>query len=203
MPDAAWLLVVPAYAAGTFPTALLVGRRTGVDPTRVGSRNPGASNTYRTAGRAAGALVLAGDLGKGALATGVGLLAGGRPVGVACGLAAVLGHVAPLTRGLRGGKGVATAAGVALVLHPLPSLLLAAVWAAVAGLTRVAALGSIVIALALPVAAALRGASTWEVIALAGCSALVLVRHRENLDRLRRGEERALRVPGRPPDRVG
>ena len=93
--DPAWLLVVPAYLLGTFPTAILVGRREGRDPTQEGSGNPGASNTFRTMGRRAGAIVLLGDVAKGALAAGVGLATGNRAVGVACGLAAVLGHVSP------------------------------------------------------------------------------------------------------------
>ena len=116
--ELAWLLVVPAYLLGTFPTAILVGRREGRDPTQEGSGNPGASNTFRTMGRRAGAIVLAGDVAKGALAAAAGLATGHRAVGVACGLAAVLGHVYPVTRGFRGGKGVATGAGMAIVLLP-------------------------------------------------------------------------------------
>ena len=75
MPEA--LLVVAGYGLGTLPTALLVGRRTGVDPTIAGSGNPGASNVYRTSGKTAGALVLLGDLAKGALAAGAGLAVDG------------------------------------------------------------------------------------------------------------------------------
>ena len=63
--DLEWLLVVPAYLLGTFPTAILVGRREGRDLTQEGSGNPGASNTYRTMGRRAGATVLLGDAGQG------------------------------------------------------------------------------------------------------------------------------------------
>ena len=187
--DAGWALVVPAYALGTFPTALLVGRREGRDPTREGSGNPGASNALRTMGRRAGAMVLVGDLGKGILATAGGWALAGRGIGVACGLAAVLGHVAPITRGFRGGKGVATGGGMAVVLLPLPALVLGLVWAAVVKATGVAAAGSVTIAVGLPVAAALVGRPGWEVAAFAACAALVVVRHRDNLDRLRRGEE--------------
>lgn len=191
--DRWWLLVVPAYLLGTFPTAILVGRRLGVDPTAAGSGNPGASNTFRTMGRRAGALVLLGDVAKGAVAAGAGLATGNRAIGVACGLAAVLGHVAPLTRGFRGGKGVATAAGMALVLLPLPAVVLAVVWLAAVRLTGAAAAGSIVIAAGLPVAAAVVGRPAGEVAAFAVCGVLVVVRHRTNIDRLRRGEERSLR----------
>jgi acyl phosphate:glycerol-3-phosphate acyltransferase len=196
--DPWWALVVPAYLLGTFPTAQLVGRRLGRDPTKEGSGNPGASNALRTMGRRAGALVLMGDLDKGLAATGLGWALGGRGIGVACGTAAVLGHVFPVHRGFRGGKGVATGAGMALVLLPIPALVLGLLWVAVVRLTGAAAAGSVVVAVGLPLADALVGHPGAEVAALAGCGALVVVRHRENLGRLRRGEEAALRPPGRP-----
>jgi glycerol-3-phosphate acyltransferase PlsY len=198
-----WVLVVPAYLLGTFPTALLVGRREGRDPTREGSGNPGASNALRTMGRRAGALVLLGDLGKGVAATALGWALGGRGVGVGCGLAAVLGHVAPATRGFKGGKGVATGAGMALVLLPLPSVILAALWAVVVKATGVAALGSLAIAAGLPVAAVAAGRPAGEVAAFGACAALVAVRHAENLRRLRRGEEPLLPGAGPTGDRRG
>jgi acyl phosphate:glycerol-3-phosphate acyltransferase len=199
--DLGWALLVPAYLLGTFPTAILVGRRSGRDVTREGSGNPGASNTYRTMGRRAGVLVLLGDLCKGAVAAGAGLATGNRAVGVACGLAAVVGHVLPATRRFRGGKGVATAAGMTVVLLPLGALALAATWAVVAKLSGVASVASITIAVGLPVAAAIAGRPTGEVLAFAACGALVVARHRGNIDRLRRGEERNLtrRAPGRDP----
>ncbi|HEX4868794.1 MAG TPA: glycerol-3-phosphate acyltransferase [Acidimicrobiales bacterium] len=190
-----WSLVVPAYLLGTFPTAILVGQRRGHDVTQEGSGNPGASNTLRTMGPRAGAAVLAGDLGKGALAAAMGLATGDRAIGVACGLAAVLGHVAPVTRRFRGGKGVATAAGMAFVLVPLVALVLAGVWAIVVRLSRTASVGSVAISAGLPLGAALAGRPAGEVAAFAVCGALVVLRHRENLRRIRRGEERSLR-PG-------
>jgi glycerol-3-phosphate acyltransferase PlsY len=191
--DLRWALLVPSYLVGTFPTALLVGRREGRDLTKEGSGNPGASNTLRTMGRRAGALVLAGDLGKGVAATGIGWAVGGRSAGVACGLAAVVGHVFPISRRFRGGKGVATGAGMAIVLLPLPSLALAALWGIVLAATRVAALASMVVALGFPVAALVVGRPAGEVAAMAACSVLVLLRHGENIQRLRRGEEAAFR----------
>jgi glycerol-3-phosphate acyltransferase PlsY len=144
--------------------------------------------------------VLLGDLGKGAAAAGTGWMAGGRAVGVGCGLAAVLGHVAPATRRFRGGKGVATGAGMALVLLPLPALVLGVVWGAVVKVTHAASAGSIAIAIGLPVAAAVVGRPGGEVAAFGACAALVLLRHRGNIERLRRGEETVLRSDP-PPDR--
>ncbi|MET0727105.1 MAG: glycerol-3-phosphate 1-O-acyltransferase PlsY [Acidimicrobiales bacterium] len=193
--DLGWTLVVPAYLLGTFPTAILVGRRRGSDVTSEGSGNPGASNTMRTLGRRAGILVLLGDLGKGAVAAAAGLATGNRAIGVACGLAAVVGHVAPITRGFRGGKGVATAAGMTAVLLPLAALGLAALWVIVAKVTGTASAGSIAVALGLPVAAAAAGRPAGEIAAFAICGAFVLFRHRDNIARLRRGEERSLSPP--------
>ncbi|MDP1818420.1 MAG: glycerol-3-phosphate acyltransferase [Acidimicrobiales bacterium] len=206
--DIGWALVVPAYLVGTFPTAILVGRRQGRDPTVEGSGNPGASNTMRTMGRRAGFAVLAGDLGKGAAAAGAGWALAGRPVGVACGVAAVLGHVFPATRRFRGGKGVATVAGIALVLVPVPALVLGVLWAVAATATGAASAGSVAVAVGLPVSAAATGRSAGEVLTFAACGALVLARHRDNLDRLRRGEEATFRPPGptspeRPSGRTG
>jgi glycerol-3-phosphate acyltransferase PlsY len=195
--DLAWLLTVPAYLVGTFPTAILVGRWAGRDPTQEGSGNPGASNSFRTMGRRAGALVLLGDLGKGAVAAGAGLATGNRAVGVACGLAAVLGHVVPATRRFRGGKGVATGAGMALVLLPVPTLGLVGLWALAVRLTGAAAAGSVAVAVGLPVAAAIVGRPAGEVVAFGACGGLVVARHRGNLGRLRRGEERSLRAEAR------
>jgi glycerol-3-phosphate acyltransferase PlsY len=196
--DLRWALVVPAYLLGTFPSAILVGRRAGLDPTQEGSGNPGASNAYRTMGRRAGALVLLGDLCKGAIAAGAGLATGSRGVAVACGLAAVIGHVLPATRRFHGGKGVATAAGMTLVLLPLPALVLAAAWVVVARVTHIASVASIAIAVALPVAAALAGRPVGEIAAFAACGAFVVARHHENIDRLLHGQERTL--AGDAPD---
>ena len=191
-----WLLVVPAYLLGTYPTAIVVGRRRGIDPTLAGSGNPGASNTFRTMGRRAGALVLAGDLAKGVVAAAVGLVSGHRGIAIVCGLAAVLGHVAPATRRFRGGKGVATAGGMALVLLPVAALVLAALWGLTVRATGAAAAGSLVVAVGLPAGAAITGRSGGEVAAFAVCGALVVARHRGNIERLRHGDERRLRAPG-------
>ena len=192
------MLLVPSYLLGTLPTALMVGRRAGRDLTREGSGNPGASNTYRTLGRRAGALVLAGDLCKGVLAAAAGLATGNRAIAVGCGLAAVVGHVLPVTRRFRGGKGVATAAGMALVLLPGPALVLALVWVVVVKATHTAAVASLIIAVALPAAAALVGRPAGEVWAFATCGALVVLRHSENIGRLRRGSEPSVTRPAPP-----
>lgn len=189
------LCVIVAYLLGTFPTAVLVTRRRGVDPTRAGSGNPGATNVLRTAGKRAGAATLVGDVAKGALAAGGGWLVGGHGLGVACGVAAVVGHTLPVTRGLRGGKGVATGAGMAAVLYPVAMAVAGLGFALVVAVTRTVSLASIVAVVLLPVAAAAFGAPGWEVAALGLCAVLIVIRHRDNIARIRLGEERRLGSP--------
>jgi glycerol-3-phosphate acyltransferase PlsY len=186
------LVVVGAYLLGGFPTAALVGRRSGFDPEGGGSGNPGASNSLRLGGVRAGVAVLAGDIGKGAVAAAVGLAVGGQGLGVAAGCAAVLGHVAPITRRFRGGKGVATAAGMVAVLEPLAALVGVLAWAAVAALTRKAVIASIVLMIVIVAMVAASRRPAWEVTAFGGITLVVIARHRGNLERLRRGEERSL-----------
>lgn len=188
------LVVVGAYLLGGFPTAALVGRWSGFDPAGAGSRNPGASNSFRLGGARAGVLVLVGDVGKGAIAAGTGLAAGGRGLGVAAGAAAVVGHIAPIARRLRGGKGVATAVGIVAVLEPVAAVAGGIVWAAVAKVTRKAVLASIAMVAVVVVSIAIAGRPAWEVATLSGVAVLVVVRHRGNLSRLRRGEEPSLRT---------
>jgi glycerol-3-phosphate acyltransferase PlsY len=188
---AAALVVVGAYVLGGFPTAALVGRWSGFDP-GAGSGNPGASNSFRLGGARAGVLVLIGDVSKGAIAAAAGLVVGGRGLGVAAGAAAVVGHIAPITSRFRGGKGVATAVGVVAVLEPAAAFAGGVVWAAVALLTRKAAVASMAMVLVVVVWIAVAGRPAWEVATLGGVAVLVVVRHRGNLARLRRGEEPSL-----------
>ena len=183
------VLIIASYALGTFPTArLVVGRAI-----EGGSGNPGASNAYRTAGRRKGLLVLLGDAAKGAAAAGAGYAAGDRPLAFACGAAAVLGHIVPLTRPRHGGKGVATAAGMAAVLFPALAALNAVVWLVTAKVTAKASVASLVSVVVLPVGLAVTGRPAWELMATLAVGAVVIARHTSNLRALARGEERTLR----------
>lgn len=186
-------VVAVAYVLGTFPTAVLVGRRHGFDPTATGSGNPGASNAARVGGVRAGAAVLLGDAGKGALAAGLGYVVDGRTLAWLAGAAAVAGHLWPVTRGLRGGKGVATAGGVAIVCAPLAAVPLGVLFAVLVKLTGKAAIGSIALAVLLPVAVAALGQSGLEVGVAAAVSLVVVVRHRGNIARLIDGSEAVVR----------
>lgn len=192
-----WLLLIPAYLMGTFPTAVMIGRSKGVDITKVGSGNPGASNVARTFGTAWGVLVFVIDGLKGAIPAAVGIALDNRPLAYGMVGAAVLGHMFPVTRGLRGGKGVATMAGAVLVLHPIVFLALLVVWAVVRKLTAKASIGSMVIAVLMPVGVAVSGRPWWETVGAAALAALVMVRHVDNIKRLARGTELSASGPAR------
>jgi glycerol-3-phosphate acyltransferase PlsY len=192
-------LVLGAYFLGTFPTAVLVARSKGHDVLHEGSGNPGATNVYRVAGRRAGAAVFAGDFLKGVLAAAAGALIEGRHtnLALALGTAAVVGHCLPVQRRFRGGKGVATAAGFALVVEPLIGLAAAAVWFTLLKLTHRASIASVTVAVAAPVAILLwRGPHT-EAAVMGAVALFVVSRHWRNISRLLRGEESSLPGVGR------
>jgi glycerol-3-phosphate acyltransferase PlsY len=188
----AWVLVPVAYFVGTFPTAHLIGRLVGHDPMLEGSRNPGASNMTRLAGKSAGGLVLIGDVFKAVIPVGVGYLFGGRPVAVACGAAVVIGHVFPIQRRLRGGKGVATFGGMSLVVWPFVGFTALVSWAILVKASHRASVGSMVAALMVVAGTAIVGRPLWEVAVAAGLAGLVLMRHWSNLLRLLQRQESAL-----------
>jgi acyl phosphate:glycerol-3-phosphate acyltransferase len=187
-----FLLVPVAYFLGTFPSADLVARRGGVDVTREGSGNPGASNVMRLMGWKAGVLVFAMDMSKGAIAAAVGLALDGHRGAYILGVAAVLGHVFPVTRHFKGGRGVATAAGVLAVLFPLVLAILAVVWVAIARGLHKASVASVVCAVLFPLIVLARGGGKLDLFVTTGLAIVVIVRHFSNLRRLVRGEELGL-----------
>ena len=184
-----WLLLVPAYLLGTFPNAAIVARSRGIDIQQVGSGNPGASNVARVMGTKWGVVVFILDGLKAAIPAAVGLLLENRAAAYGMLGAAVLGHMFPITRRFKGGKGVATMGGGALVVQPIVSAGLLVLWVIVRKLSGKASIASLTIMVGLPVAVAVKGAPGWEVAALVGCNALVLVRHTENIKRLLAGRE--------------
>ena len=114
----------------------MVAKANGIDITAVGSGNPGASNVARALGMRKGAYVYGLDAVKGAVATGLGLAIFGNAAAFWCAAAAVIGHVYPITRRFAGGKGVATASGAMLVVHPFISLGLLFLWAVLSKTTK-------------------------------------------------------------------
>lgn len=192
-----WLALGVAYLAGSLPTAHLVGRYHGVDLRTVGSGNLGATNVLRTFGWRWGALVYAVDVMKGLLPVFLlpGLVAGTAAwPPIAVGVAAIVGHVRPVfLLGKGGGKGVATASGVFLALAPLPALAAIAVFAAVVWRTRYVSAGSLTAAAVLPWALWWQERGLTPLVAVGALVAgFVFWTHRENIGRLRRGEERRI-----------
>ena len=113
--------------------------------------------------------------------------------------AAIVGHVFPFMRGLRGGKGVATGGGVIAVLHPIVGLAVMALWLAVSRLTGKAAITSIAAVVAAPIGLAIAGAPAWEFAAMVGLCSLLVVRHAGNIKRILRREERGICHRGSTP----
>jgi glycerol-3-phosphate acyltransferase PlsY len=186
------ILVVFAYLLGTFPSAGLVARHYGIDVTKSGSGNPGTSNVVRLVGWKAGAVVLIADVAKGAIAAGVGLAIDGHRGAFILGVAAVLGHVFPVWSRFKGGRGVATGAGVFLVVFPLITVGLAVVWVAIARGLHKASIASVVCAVAAPILVVVFGGTTIDIAVVAGVALLLVLRHASNLRRLVRGEEHRL-----------
>ena len=178
-----------AYAVGLFPTAKLVGRRIGRDPTVEGSGNPGATNIYRLGGRLAGMAVVLGDMAKGAAPTLAALLVWDRPEALAAWCGVVLGHVFPLPDPRRGGKGMAAGGGGGLVLDPLAGVICAALFVAVVRLRRLASLGSLSVGVSYPLLVAVRGWPWPEAAVALAVMGLMAFRHHRNIVRLWRGTE--------------
>ena len=190
------LLLLAAYFTGAIPTSYIVGRMSGVDLRQVGSGNLGATNAFRVLGWRAATPVFIFDIFKGWFptfffarwdASTLELLA------LAYGAAAILGHVFSIYVRFKGGKGVATSAGVLLALAPLAVLVGLLVWSALVFATGIVSLGSLVAAAVLPfVIFAQQGSSPIFFLAVA-LAVFVIFAHRANIKRLLRGEEHSFR----------
>jgi len=188
---AVWL--VASYLVGAIPTSYWVARvAKGIDLRTVGSGNLGATNVYRTLGWRYAIPVALVDIAKGVVPV---LIFGPRAsdglwIPLLLGLAAVVGHVFSPFVGFKGGKGVATAAGVVLGIAPLATLVSLATWVAVVRLTGYVSLGSILAALVLPPATWLLDPTARPVVGLfSGLALFIVAMHRKNIERLRAGTE--------------
>jgi glycerol-3-phosphate acyltransferase PlsY len=176
------------YLLGSIPFGLLLTRLGGRgDIRRIGSGNIGATNVLRTGGTALAALTLACDIGKGAAAA----LIGGalsEPAALAGGAAVILGHMFPVWLGFRGGKGVATALGVLLVLAWQVALGAACLWLVIAVIYRYSSLAALVAAIAAAVLAVVLAEPrrAWLIVLIA---LVVILRHHDNIRRLLSGTE--------------
>lgn len=195
---AALLLVAAAYLIGSVSFAVVVSRAYGLpDPHEYGSKNPGATNVLRTGNKAAALWTLVGDGLKGFVAVfavaKLGPLVGAASWAVpASAVAVFLGHCWPIFHGFRGGKGVATGAGIAFALHWPLGLVLTVVWLVMAFGFKISSLASITAALMMPLGmfyVAGNALVSWAMVPIA---CLLVWRHRTNIRQLLEGSERSI-----------
>jgi glycerol-3-phosphate acyltransferase PlsY len=187
-------LVIFAYLLGSIPTGLVLAKALAdIDPRQGGSRNIGATNVMRTAGKALGAVTLIGDVLKGVIPVCLTLfLQRGEWWIAAAGLAAFVGHCFPIYIGFKGGKGVATSLGVYLPLTPLALLVNVLVFASALGVTRMVSVGSITAAIVMPFLIFLGNYPLAYLIMSICVGAIVIYRHKENIKRIIAGKENKL-----------
>lgn len=181
--------VVAAYLLGAVPFGYLAGRMRGIDIRTVGSRNVGATNVFRSLGRAIGVAVMVADILKGVAAVVIARFVTDDPWPLVAAGAAVAGHVYPVWLRFRGGKGVAVGGGVAIGLVPWVALALVPVWLILVGVTRYVSVGSLVVAVAFAPVVWAFGHDLPTVAFAAVVGAAVIWRHRANVARLARGTE--------------
>lgn len=203
---------VAAYLLGSIPTGYLVAKAKGVDIRTVGSGNIGATNVFRILGKAAGIFVLTVDALKGFLACGLvanlifhtlgqsaQLPENARGfVAIIAGICAILGHNYTCWLNFKGGKGIATSAGVLIALVPEALFVVLAVWIVVFALSRYVSLASIVAAFVLPFATWLTGGRTILIIITGALGALAIYKHKANIQRLLNGTEN--RIGAKKPE---
>jgi glycerol-3-phosphate acyltransferase PlsY len=200
-----------AYLLGSIPTGFMVAKARGIDIRVVGSGNIGATNVFRILGKPAGVFVLFVDALKGWVAVfviaGLGADLIHAPAGslnhdwlaICAGLGAVLGHNYTCWLNFKGGKGIATSAGVLLALVPVPLLIIFAVWIVVFLLTRYVSLASIAASITLPFASWATGKSVALIAVTGSMGVLAVYKHKANIRRLLDGTESRIGSKKLPP----
>ncbi len=185
------LAIIAAYLVGSIPFAMISSRIFGLaDPRTYGSGNPGATNVLRSGNRKAALFTLMGDALKGTLAVVVARQMGMDDTTIALvALAVFLGHLYPIFLGFKGGKGVATAAGVLFALDPILGAAVAGTWLLVAYVSRYSSLAALVAAAAAPLIAALMHGATHQTIVVGILGMALIGKHWQNIQRLLAGQE--------------
>jgi glycerol-3-phosphate acyltransferase PlsY len=195
---AAFLVVVAAYLVGSISFAVVVSRAFGLpDPHEYGSGNPGATNVLRTGNKMAALLTLVGDGAKGFVAVFaarklVALTGMPEETVAAAAIAVFLGHLYPVFFGFRGGKGVATGAGIVFALHWPLGLALTVIWLTMAYGFKISSLAALTAAALMPLGMFfVMGPApvAWSMLVIA---ALIVWRHRGNIRQMVHGKERAI-----------
>ena len=183
------IYAIAVYVIGSIPSGLIIGKTFfNIDVRHYGSKNIGATNTYRVLGWKAALPVFLCDALKGAV--GVYLLASyGAPFAVLGGILAMVAHNWPFLLGFKGGRGVATGLGVLIALSPLVAVICFATWGIIVYFTKLVSLGSIVGAALVPSLMYITGESWWFIGFGALAAAFVILRHKDNIIRLLKGNE--------------
>jgi glycerol-3-phosphate acyltransferase PlsY len=201
------IVAVVSYLLGSIPSGFLVAKARGIDIRSVGSGNIGATNVLRILGKPAGIFVMFADTLKGALAVLIAVRvigpwfsgASGNQAnewyGVCAGVAAILGHNFTCWLSFKGGKGIATSAGVLVALVPWSLLIILAVWIVTLALTRFVSLASVFASATLPFAAWMTGESPTMILITGGLAVLAIYKHRTNIKRLLNGTESRIGSP--------
>ena len=185
-----------SYILGSIPNGLILGKAIwGVDLRQHGSKNIGATNAWRTIGKAGGISIFALDFLKGAISAYLGLHLGGSELaGVLCGILAIAGHSWSVFLAFKGGKGVATGLGVIAALMPMVTLIVFAVWFVIVYFTGYVSLGSIVGAALVPILTLFFGLHTEFLILGLIAAVFIIYRHKSNIERLLKGTESKIKA---------
>ena len=185
-----------SYILGSIPNGLILGKAIwGVDLRQHGSKNIGATNAWRTIGKAGGISIFTLDFLKGAVSAYLGLHLGGSELaGVLCGILAIAGHSWSVFLAFKGGKGVATGLGVIAALMPEVTLIVFAVWFAIVYFTGYVSLGSIVGAALVPILTLFFGLHTEFLILGLIAAVFIIYRHKSNIERLLNGTESKIKA---------
>lgn len=200
-------IALVSYLIGSIPAGYLVGRARGVDILREGSGNIGATNVLRVLGKPYGYAVFLFDFLKGVGAVRLSILIASRMdpgsdatelIAIVSGVLCVIGHSYPVWLGFKGGKGVATSAGVLFGLMPVAALVMMIVWLVIFALTKYVSVASIAAAIALPLVVLgmvrLQETNGMALVYFSICLTVVIVwRHRSNIARLRKGTEQSFK----------
>ena len=189
------IALIPFYLIGTFPSGYLLAKLRGVDITKQGSGNVGATNVARSLGKKAGILTLVLDLTKGLLAIYLAsLLADQGWFVAAAAVAVVCGHCFSIPPLLKGGKGVATGLGVLIALAPGAGVTSVVIFVLLFSATRFVSLSSIVATLSAPIYSLVTNQPEAKSLALMAIALVIVYRHRENIQRLIEGRETKFRA---------
>lgn len=206
------LTLLVAYLLGSIPTGFLVAKARGIDIRTVGSGNIGATNVFRFLGKPAGIFVLFADALKGWVAVVIvtrvisnafripGDQITQEWLAICAGVGAILGHNFTCWLHFKGGKGIATSAGVLTALVPLSLLIILSVWIIVFAFTRYVSLASICASFTLPFAAWFTHESATMIVITAALAVLAIYKHKGNIKRLLNGTEGRLAFKKAPAD---